>query len=111
MLRNFIYTKNEGNKEHPYNFRKYTKQYEGIKNLSYDLISELTIIISPPELQEKNQSQSPNASSIIIVETTKTAYTVNSDGFSDCEIKDHLSVIQQGSVHRIEYIEEKNPQL
>ncbi|CAB5368600.1 unnamed protein product [Rhizophagus irregularis] len=111
MLRNFIYTKNEGNKEHPYNFRKYTKQYEDNKNLSYDLINELTIIISPPELQEKNQSQSPNASSIIIVETTKTAYTVNSDGCSDCGIVDHLSVIQQGSVHRIEYIEEKNPQL
>ncbi|UZO19968.1 uncharacterized protein OCT59_011230 [Rhizophagus irregularis] len=105
MLRNFIYTKNEGNKEHPYNFRKYTKQYEDNKNLSYDLINELTIIISPPELQEKNQSQSPNASSIIIVETTKTAYTVNSDGCSDCGIVDHLSVIQQGSVHRIEYIE------
>ncbi|PKC70721.1 hypothetical protein RhiirA1_439307 [Rhizophagus irregularis] len=57
------------------------------------------------QLQEKNQSQSPNASSIIIVETTKTAYTVNSDGCSDCGIVDHLSVIQQGSVHRIEYIE------
>ncbi|CAB5378248.1 unnamed protein product [Rhizophagus irregularis] len=99
------------NKEHPYNFRKYTKQYEDNKNLSYDLINELTIIISPPELQEKNKSQSPNASSIIIVETTKTAYTVNSDGCSDCGIVDHLSVIQQGSVHRIEYIEEKNPQL
>ncbi|CAB4413644.1 unnamed protein product [Rhizophagus irregularis] len=70
-----------------------------------------SILITSGKLQEKNQSQSPNASSIIIVETTKTAYTVNSDGCSDCGIVDHLSVIQQGSVHRIEYIEEKNPQL
>ncbi|PKC68974.1 kinase-like protein [Rhizophagus irregularis] len=48
MLRDYMYTKNEGNKERHYNFRKYTKQYEKAKNLSYDLINEFydfTIIL------------------------------------------------------------------
>ncbi|RGB40270.1 kinase-like domain-containing protein [Rhizophagus diaphanus] len=31
MLRDFMYTKNEGNKERSYNFRKYTKEYQIIE--------------------------------------------------------------------------------
>jgi serine/threonine protein kinase len=71
MLRDFMYTKNEGNREHPYNFRKYTKLYDDNKNLSYDLVNELnekTIIISPPE-ENQSQFSSVNPTPIEIEET------------------------------------------
>ncbi|UZO15483.1 uncharacterized protein OCT59_006903 [Rhizophagus irregularis] len=77
MLRDYMYTKNEGNKEHYYNFRKYTKQYEKAKNLSYNLINEfhdfMTILPS--------ESQVSRSSSIIIIETTKTADFLE---YNDC---------------------------
>ncbi|RGB31808.1 kinase-like domain-containing protein [Rhizophagus diaphanus] len=98
MLRDFIYTKNEGNKEHPYNFRKYTKQYEEIKNLSYDLVNELnesTIIISPSESQEKNQNKSAKVnrtSSVIIIGTTKSVNISGYDECFDCAIENYLNV-------------------
>ncbi|CAB4447005.1 unnamed protein product [Rhizophagus irregularis] len=81
-----MYTKNEGNKERPYNFRKYTKQYEE------NLVNELTIIISPSESQVENQNKSPNASSIIIIGTTKTVHFPEYDD-SGIFIEDFLTVV------------------
>ncbi|CAB4433382.1 unnamed protein product [Rhizophagus irregularis] len=89
-----MYTKNEGNKDRPYNIRKYTAQYEEIKNLSYDLIDELSMIISISS-QVESQNKSPNVnqtSSIIVIRTTKTVNISGCDECFDCVIENYLSV-------------------
>ncbi|GBB89025.1 hypothetical protein RclHR1_15680002 [Rhizophagus clarus] len=106
MLRDFMYTKNEGNKEHPYNFRKHTKQYEENKDSSYDLVNELnelTIIISQ-ESQEKNKSKYLNLnklsskSSYIVLKTTKIADTPDECFTCAIEYPSYLSV--NSSIHK-----------
>ncbi|RIA96037.1 kinase-like domain-containing protein [Glomus cerebriforme] len=102
MLRDFKYMKNENNKEHPYNYRKYTEQYEEHKESSYDLINENTIMIFPPESQEKSKpinvkKLNYSKSSIIYVKTEKVSKS-GPDECLDCAI-DLDSKLRVNSIH------------